>query len=316
MKNMDSNKDLNLKEDELDLIEIFYALIQGKWIIISFTTFTSIIGVIYSLSLPNIYQSEAILVPVDPGSSISGALQNYSSLAGLAGISLPSEGSPKSNSKRALKTMTSLSFFKDNLMPEILLQDLMAVKSWDYKTNSLIYDESIFNENTKTWVRNYSYPKKQIPSAQESFKVFKSKHLIIEKDKITGFITLTVRHQSPHVAMNWANLIVNEINVFYRQKDEFESLQAVNFLNSQIATSSLSEVRQVIAELLKQETQKLALIEAKQAYVFDYIDPPAVMEKKSEPQRSTICIIIALLGGILSILIALVKYYFFSNKKT
>ena len=75
--------------------------------------------------------------------------------------------------------------------------------------------------------------------------------------------------------------------------------------------TSLSEIKKVISELLKEETQKLALIEANDFYVFDFIDPPAVMEKKSEPQRSRISIVIALLGGMLSIIIVFIKYYFF-----
>ena len=45
-----------------------------------------------------------------------------------------------------------------------------------------------------------------------------------------------------------------------------------------------------MAELQQQEIQKLTLMEASEFYVFEYIDPPAVMEKKSEPSRAMICI--------------------------
>ena len=64
-----------------------------------------------------------------------------------------------------------------------------------------------------------------------------------------------------------------------------------------------------ISQLLHEETKKLALIEANQSYIFEYIDPPAVMEKKSEPKRSLICILSALLGGLLSIIFVLIKNY-------
>ena len=66
--------------------------------------------------------------------------------------------------------------------------------------------------------------------------------------------------------------------------------------------TGLSEIKQVIAKLLQEETKKLTLIELI-AYVFDYIDPPVVMEKKSEPNRAFICILSALIGGIFSFLI-------------
>ena len=50
--------------NEIDLQELFNTLLQGKWIIVSITAFISIIGVIYSLLLPNIYESKALLVMV------------------------------------------------------------------------------------------------------------------------------------------------------------------------------------------------------------------------------------------------------------
>ena len=59
----------------------------------------------------------------------------------------------------------------------------------------------------------------------------------------------------------------------------------------------------------KEETQKLALIEANEYYVFDYIDPPSIMELKSEPQRAIICIIFMLFGMILSSGFVLYKFY-------
>ena len=78
--------------------------------------------------------------------------------------------------------------------------------------------------------------------------------------------------------------------------------------------TSLSEIKQVLAQLLQEEIKKLTLIEATQYYVFDFIDPPAVMETKIEPIRSLICILFSLIGGILSILFVLVRHYAFNKE--
>ena len=59
----------------------------------------------------------------------------------------------------------------------------MAVKSWNSKTNTLAFDDSIYDTNSNTWIRDYSYPQQQIPSAQESFEVFKTRHLSLSEDK-------------------------------------------------------------------------------------------------------------------------------------
>ena len=317
MSEMQNNNDLNNFDDEIDLLELFNVLWQGKWIIISITCFVSIIAVCISLLLPNIYESKALLTPADSSGSISRSIQSYSGIAGLAGISLPS-GGDESNTAKAIQKLRTLSFFENNILPNIFLPDLMAHKtwdkSWDPSTNTLNYNESIYNKKTETWIRDYSYPYKQIPSAQESFREFTTHYLNLSEDKKTGFITLTIKHKSPYIARQWSELLVNQVNLYYREKDKFESEKAVSFLNKQIAMTNLSEVKEAIAQLLQEETKKLTLIEANELYVFDYIDPPAVMEKKSEPGRAFIVIFSALLGGMLSVLLVLIRHYFFSHQ--
>tara|TARA_S200000501_G_scaffold335058_1_gene339464 strand:- start:1060 stop:2016 length:957 start_codon:yes stop_codon:yes gene_type:complete len=308
MQEAHSNKYPNDFDDQIDLLEIFYALIERKWTIVGVTSFVSIIGVIYSLSLPNIYESKALIEPVNPSSGISGALQSYSGIAGLAGINLPPSTS-ESNTNAAIEKIGSLSFFEDNILPNIFLPDLMAVDSWNNRTDDLIYDDSIYNPITNQWVRKYSYPQKQIPTAQESFKVFKNDHFSISIDSKTNFITLRIRHQSPLIAQKWVSLLIDEVNAYFRQKDKLESERAIIFLNEQIITTNLSELQLLIAELLQEETQKLALIEANEYYVFDYIDPPSIMEEKSEPQRAIICILFMLFGMMLSFGFVLYKFY-------
>ena len=305
-------KDANIHskdfDNQIDLLEIFYALLERKWTIVGVTSFVSIIGVIYSLQLPNIFESKALIEPVNPSSGISGALQNYSGIASLAGINIPTSSS-KSNTNAAIEKIGSLSFFEDNILPNIFLPDLMAVDYWNNKTDDLIYDDSIYDHITNQWVREYSYPKKQMPTAQESFKVFKNKHLSISQDNKTYFVTLRITHQSPLIAQKWVSLLIDEVNAYFRQKDKLASERAIAFLNEQITMTNLSELQLLIAELLKEETQKLALIEANEYYVFDYIDPPSIMEEKSEPQRAKICILFMLFGMMLSSGFVLYKFY-------
>lgn len=299
-------------DDQIDIQKLFNLLFDGKWIIISTTSLFSIIGVIYSLLLPNIFESKAILTPVQPSSAISGALKGYGGLAGLAGISIPSVDDD-GNSAKAIKKIGSLSFFENNIMTNIHLPDLMALKSWNSQENTLEYDQSLYDSNKNIWIREYSYPQKQIPTAQESFKIFIEGHLGLIEDKKSGFIELSIKHQSPFIAKQWTELVVDEINSFYREKDKIESEKAVIYLNQQISMNALSEIEQVLAELLQEEIKKLTLIEANQFYVFDYIDPPAVMEIKSEPKRAFICILSALIGGLLGILIVILRNFFFSK---
>jgi len=310
MQEQHNSENPNNFDDVIDFREVLNVLLNGKWIIFSMTAFISIVGVIYSLSLPNIYESKALLAPVKSSNNVSGNLSSYSNLAGLAGINLNSGN--KGNSSKAVKKISSLSFFENNILKNIYLPDLMALKSWNAETNTLVYDKKLFDESTNTWIRGPSL-QRSIPSAQDSFKVFQSK-LSLTVDKNSGFATFSIKHQSPFIAKQWAELVVNEVNGFYRLKDKSESEKATRYLNEQISMTSLSEIKQVLAQLLQEEIKKLTLIEATQYYVFDFIDPPAVMETKIEPIRSLICILFSLLGGILSILFVLVRHYAFNKE--
>ncbi len=296
----ESNKIDSFDTGEINLFELFQVLLAGKWTIIFVTTFACVVVLIYSLALPNIYESRVLLVPNDSNNQ-SGLAKNYGSLASIAGVSLPSN-SNMSNSKKAIKKLTSLSFFESNILPNIFLPDLVAIDSWNSELNFINYDNEIYDQSKNVWVLD----KKLIPSAQESFYAFQS-HVSFSDDNVNNFLTVKVKHQSPFIAKEWANLLIDQINDFYRQKDKKEAERAVDYLNTQIARTKLSEIKEVIAELLQQETQKLTLIEANEYYVYEYIDPPAVMEKKSEPSRAFICILGALIGIIFGAVIVLLR---------
>lgn len=307
------NNDRNINnpyhpDDEIDLRQLITELWQDRWLVLGTTTLFIITAVIFSLSLPNIYQSKALLSPVGQESDMNSTMRSYGGIASLAGINLPSQSSA-SNSIKALDKLNSLSFFTENILPNIFLPDLMAINSWVAETNTIVYNEKDFNPETKNWIRDFKYPQTQIPSAQESFKVFMNDHLNVSQDQDTGFITIAINHQSPYVAQAWTDLIVRELNNFFRVKDEAEAKAAVNFLNTQIAQTNFAEIKLVIAELIQQKTQQLTLIEVSKFYVFDYIDPPAVMETKAEPQRGLIVILGAIFGSIFGIFISLIRKY-------
>ena len=94
-----------------------------------------------------------------------------------------------------------------------------------------------------------------------------------------------------------------------KENDKEIAEKSSQYLNNEMSKANYVEIKEVIAKLVQQETQKLALLEANDFYVFEYIDPPAVMEIKSEPQRSIICILGALIGGLIGTFIVLFRFF-------
>ena len=298
---MNNSTDLNNNVelgDEIDIKSLLKTILASKRLIIASTVSFAIIALIYSLTLTNIYQSTALLSPVGDQSNSSQSLNNLGGLASLAGINISSTSG--GNSTKAITKITTLSFFEENILPNIFLPDLMAVRTWDEDSNSVIYDSS-YNVQTGKW--------NNIPHPQKSYKVFKGK-LQVSEDYETKFLTISVKHESPHIAKEWTELVVNQINDSFRAKDKREAESAMNFLNTQMALTSYTEIKQVVAQILKQKMQQLTLIEANKFYVFSYLDQPAVARNKIEPSRTSICILGTLLGFMLGVLFVLVRDYF------
>ena len=298
---MNNSTDLNNNDelgDEIDIKSLLKTILVNKRLIIASTVSFAIIALIYSLTLTNIYQSTALLSPVGDQSNSSQSLNNLGGLASLAGINISSTSG--GNSTKAITKITTLSFFEENILPNIFLPDLMAVRTWDEDSNSVIYDSS-YNVQTGKW--------NNIPHPQKSYKAFKRK-LQVSEDYETKFLTISVKHESPHIAKEWTELVVNQINDSFRAKDKREAESAMNFLNTQMALTSYTEIKQVVAQILKQKMQQLTLIEANEFYVFSYLDQPAVARNKIEPSRTSICILGTLLGFMLGVLFVLVRGYF------
>jgi uncharacterized protein involved in exopolysaccharide biosynthesis len=57
----------------------------------------------------------------------------------------------------------------------------------------------------------------------------------------------------------------------------------------------------------------MMLAKVNKQYALTIIDPPLISEFKSRPNRGLICILVTLLGGMMSILIVLVRKYVFSK---
>ncbi len=109
MNNPPNSKFNRNHDDEIDLYELFYVLWNKKLFIAAITSIFVATSIIYALMTPNIYKSEAIMMPVESNAGMSGMLGQYSGIASLAGISLPSESATKST--EAIARIKSFEFF-------------------------------------------------------------------------------------------------------------------------------------------------------------------------------------------------------------
>ena len=293
-------------DDEIDLKELFNVLWTAKKLIIQITAIFAIGSVVFSLSLNNHYKSESLLLA--RSSSENQGLSKYSNLAAMAGISLPSSGDDKA--AQTIELIKSRKFVKHLLTFENILPSILAAKSYNNSTQELLFNQKLYESETKTWKNKPKNNRTMIPSYLEAHKKYIGM-LSISQNKKTGFISINIEHISPVFAKDFLELIIRESNELLRKKDMEESKQGLEYLTSELSKTPFVEIKESINDLIAVQLEKQMLAQINQDYILIDIEPPFIPEQKSKPTRTIICVLGTMLGGMLSVLIVLIRHYFF-----
>ncbi|EJL6724720.1 Wzz/FepE/Etk N-terminal domain-containing protein [Vibrio alginolyticus] len=297
-------------DDEIDLRELFKALWKGKWIVIATTFVFAVSAVLYALSLPNIYKADALLAPAESsnGGGLSKMAGQLGGLAALAGVNLGT--SESSQTDLAVQVMKSRQFIEVFIKKHNLLVPLMAATDWDLTNNKLILDEELYNPNTGEWLREPNGLRSSTPSAQEAFEVFNKEVLNISQDKESGLYTVSVKYYSPYVAQQWVNWLIEDINNVMRERTIAETSQNLAYLNTQLQKTAVTDMQSTFYKLIEEQTKSLMLAEVQEEFIFKVVDPAVVPELKDGPKRALICVLGTVLGGMLGLVIVLIKFAF------
>jgi len=231
----------------------------------------------------------------------------------MAGISLPGGGADKT--ALGLEVMQSRAFIEHFIDQHELLVPLMAATGWNVQTGELLIDADAYDAANETWVREPDPPRQSKPSAQEAYEEFR-KVLAVSKDKETGFVNLSVEHFSPIVAQQWVTWMVQDLNNVMREQEVSEAERAITYLKGQVANTSLTDLQAMFFELIQSQTETIMLAKVREEYLFKTIDPAIVPEEKYGPKRALICVLGTLLGGMLAVLLVLIRHYAFKPEES
>ena len=296
-------------DDEIDLRELFAVIWQGKWLIIAITAVFAIGAVIFAIMQPNIYKSEALLAPAESeqGGGLAGLAGQFGGLASMAGINLGGGGGVD-KTQMAIEVMKSRQFTSQFIQKHNILPDLMAIDKWNMDDNSITYNTALYSPSDNTWVREVKAPFKPEPSMQEAYKQF-IKVFSVSLAKDTGMVTVSVEHLSPVIAQEWVTWLIEDINRVMKERDVDEANRSSQFLNKQISLTNVADIRSILYKLIEEQAKTIMFAEVRDEYVFKTIDPALVPEEKAGPKRALICVLGTLLGGILAVMIILIRHF-------
>lgn len=305
MSNIDKN---STTDDEVDLKELFLILWAKKLMIIAITCIAALVSILVALSQPNVYTSSALLAPAESsGGGLSGLMKQYGGLASLAGVSLPG-GDAGSRAQFGMELMKSRAFIADFVARREILPDLVAVKRWDPASGKLVYDPERYDVAAKSWLSAAESSALPQPSTHEAYKAFSS-ILGISEDKMTGYISVSIEHESPVVAAQWVGWLIEDVNAAVKAQDVEEATKSIEYLKQQVVNTSLADLQTRFSELIQSQIETVMLAEVRSEYVFKTIDPAVIPEERSRPNRALICILGTFFGGVLGVVIVVMGRY-------
>ncbi len=294
-------------EDEIDLRELFAALWRGKWWIVVSTLVGAVIAVILAISLPNIYRSEALLAPSaeQQGGGLAAMAAQFGGLASLAGVNLSGGGPDKT--AIAVEIGKSRQFLSHFIRQHQLEVPLMAVTKADKLTGELLINEDIYDVARKKWVREVPSGKPVEPTDWELVKAFRN-IASISQDAKSGLVTVAVEYYSPESAKQWVDWLVSDLNEAMKLRDQTDATRNISYLKAQLEKTPVADMQKVFYQLIEDQTKTLMLAEVNQEYVFKTLDPAVVTEEKAKPKRALIAVLGTLLGGMLGVMIVLLRH--------
>lgn len=295
-------------DGEIDLIELIRLLWSGKLIVIGFAMLFAVASVIYALSLPNVYRSEALLAPVGDGSNgiMAGLGGQLGGIASLAGINL--RGGSGDKTALAIEVLKSREFIAKFIQKYDLLVPLMAAKGWNPASDAFHYDNDIYDVAKNRWVREATLVKTSEPTAQESYLAF-SGLLTVSQDKNTSYVTVAIDFYSPKEAKRWVDLLVQEINQEIKAREVREAESSVKYLTLQLEKTPLAGMKTVFYQLIEEQMKTVMFAEVRDEYVFTTIDPAIAPELKVKPKRVLILIMGTFLGAVVGVIFIVISVF-------
>jgi len=277
-----------IDEDEIDLREIWQAIVNYKRMILSSVFVAALLAAGVSLMLPNIYRAEVLLAPVKSddakGGGMAAALGGLGGLASIAGISLGSGGSTEENLAILKSREFIWKFAQDNKLMPILFED-----EWDAAL--------------KQW--KVTDPKKQ-PGQMDLYRLFNNGVMSAAKVKKSSLVTVSIDWTDPELAAVWVDRLVAQLNQHLRLQAIARSENNLKYLNEELARTQVEEMRKTLFDLIGQEQKSAMLANAQREFAFRVLDPAVVPDKKIKPKRAIIVLLTAMLAGFSSLILAFV----------
>ena len=303
-----------VEEDEIDLKELFTTIKKHKLKLFFTSLFITSLAVLYAIITPNSYTSKSILTPKEQEKPSLGA--GAAALASMAGINLGGGGG-----------LDVASMFKNLLedysFNKMVIQKYNLTKRLDDKEMSKNFVYVLNGEDMARDLKNFlSFKEKKKNKSKEEiiFDAYdkKLKKMIsVSSDKESGAITISATSKDRFLAKDLVDIYLKEMSDYMRKLDLKEINEQENYYKDELKRAESIEVKQNLATLLSNLTNKKVLSQAGEFYMIKQITKPEVafVKDKSKPKRALIVIVAFITSLILGIFMIFFKEFLDGDKE-
>lgn len=257
---------------------------RRRWIAASSVVGMVVLGVIGFLMTP-IYRATTVMIAASSerqgfNSAIAGAVGSLG-LASLAGLS---GATNTADTEEALAVLRSRQF-TETFIRESQLMPKLFESQWDAQKG--------------TW-RSGGDP----PTYGKAYKYFDGSIRTVLQDKKTGLVTLQIDWKNRVEAADWANNLVQRLNLEMRSRAASKADALLGYLEKEVATTSVVPTREAINRLIEAQVKQRMLANVTQEFVFRVVDAALPPDKNDRlrPHKFLMMLSGIAVGAVLAIL--------------
>lgn len=312
--NMEAYWAQNNQEDEINLFELWQVVWKKRKLISYIVGVVVILTVIISLFMTNIYESRAVITPVEAKNSGGGGMaaalmqQMGGGLSGLIGL-------PESATSSEIMLLLKSNILREKIISEYNLLPVLFSEQWDSEKKAWKKGGG-FSLNPLTWISKLiaavkpadkKIIKKEpgVPDIWDGLRALDGL-VKISNDKKENSIAISAEFDDPAIAASIVNYFLAALN--NHMSGEAKRVAAINkkYLEEQLSQTSDPFIKQKIYNMIAQQIETSMMAEVKENFSFKIIDPPKVPDKKVKPKRAQM----VLLSFVVSLFIAVFIIFF------
>ena len=294
MQNNNFQQEYNncIEEDEIDLRELWETIKKGKWIIFTITTIIVIVTFVYVLKLPNVYKSEAVLIPTEKDSGA--ALGGLGGLAAMAGVNIGSSASMTPD------VAFNALLHNDEFMKKFIVKNGIYAHytSPDFDKNYVF----AFGMNGL-----YELTKSDKTGSKDEllYDIIKDlrTNLSISADKKSGLITVSYMDSDRFYAPKVVNMFLKDASEYLVENSLKNINSRLKYFQTEMSRIDGFELRQSLSQIISKIVQDKVMMKSKQYYQCDLLTSAQVayVKDKAKPKRGLILVVSFITSIILGI---------------